>query len=76
MICPRCAHSTLETLADSPVPDVWKVLQCGLCHYTWRTTEPARRSNRQDYPERFRLTQADLENAQEMPTIPPLRAAG
>jgi hypothetical protein len=73
MICPRCEHAGIETLALSPVPGVWQVLQCGRCHYTWRTSEPARRSSREAYPAQFRLTQADLDAAQEMPTVPPLR---
>ncbi|WP_432570209.1 non-oxidative hydroxyarylic acid decarboxylases subunit D [Kineococcus sp. SYSU DK005] len=74
-MCPRCAHETLDVLTTSPVPGVWEVLQCLRCHYTWRTSEPARRTTRSDYPQAFRLTQADLDAAQEMPTVPPLRGA-
>ena len=74
MTCPRCDAATLERLATSPVPGVWEVLQCTRCLYSWRTTEPARRSNRAEYPERFRWTQADIDSAHPVPTVPPLRA--
>ncbi|MEU5088975.1 non-oxidative hydroxyarylic acid decarboxylases subunit D [Streptomyces sp. NPDC021356] len=71
--CPRCAFGTIETLHSSPVPGVWDVLQCRRCLYTWRTTEPARRTRREAYPEQFRLTPEDIEAASEVPTVPPLR---
>lgn len=73
MICPRCAEERVDKLASSPVPDVWDVLQCQFCLYTWRTTEPARRTRRDAYPEEFKMTQADIDNAPEVPAIPPLR---
>ncbi|MCX5395554.1 non-oxidative hydroxyarylic acid decarboxylases subunit D [Streptomyces sp. NBC_00102] len=76
VICPRCAFETIGTLATSPVPGVWDLLQCGQCLYTWRTTEPARRTRRDAYPEQFKLTLADIENAIEVPAVPPLRTAG
>ncbi|MEU0859331.1 non-oxidative hydroxyarylic acid decarboxylases subunit D [Streptomyces griseofuscus] len=72
-VCPRCAFETVETLHSSPVPGVWDVLQCGRCLYTWRTTEPVRRTRREAYPEQFRLTADDLEAAPEVPAVPPLR---
>ncbi|MFF1359977.1 non-oxidative hydroxyarylic acid decarboxylases subunit D [Streptomyces sp. NPDC058297] len=74
--CPRCAFATITRLATSPVPGVWDVLQCGRCLYTWRTSEPARRTRRDAYPENFKLTEADIENAIEVPAIPPLRSRG
>ncbi|MFJ8357088.1 non-oxidative hydroxyarylic acid decarboxylases subunit D [Streptomyces sp. NPDC093984] len=30
------------------------------CLYTWRTTEPAGDAGRDAYPERFRMTEADI----------------
>jgi len=72
MICPRCADKHIETMAHSPVPDVWIVFQCQRCLYTWRDTEPARRTQREHYPEAFWMTQQDIDNAHEVPTIPPL----
>ncbi|MEU8825126.1 non-oxidative hydroxyarylic acid decarboxylases subunit D [Streptomyces sp. NPDC048636] len=71
-MCPRCAHKTIETVATSPVPGVWEVLQCVRCRYMWRTTEPARRTLRAAYPREFRMTPADIDNAPEVPAIPPL----
>ncbi|MFB9136604.1 non-oxidative hydroxyarylic acid decarboxylases subunit D [Vibrio olivae] len=72
MICPRCEHHDIELLATSPVPDVWKVHQCQRCLYTWRSTEPLRRISREHYPEEFRMTQQDIDNAPEVPSVPPL----
>ncbi|MGW7087089.1 non-oxidative hydroxyarylic acid decarboxylases subunit D [Streptomyces sp. NPDC054871] len=74
-ICPRCAYETIDRLATSPVPGVWDVLQCRQCLYTWRTIEPARRTRRDAYPEQFKMTVADIENAIEVPAVPPLRTA-
>ena len=73
VICPRCAWESVHRLARSPVPDVWEVLQCARCLYTWRTTEPERRTNRQAYPEAFRMTQQDIDDAPEVPAVPALR---
>jgi vanillate/4-hydroxybenzoate decarboxylase subunit D len=75
-ICPRCAFQTVEKLATSPVAGVWDVLQCQRCLYTWRTTEPARRTRRDAYPDAFKMTAADIENAIEVPAVPPLRSPG
>ncbi|MEU4893351.1 non-oxidative hydroxyarylic acid decarboxylases subunit D [Streptomyces sp. NPDC044780] len=72
-ICPRCAYESIEQLYTSPVPGAWDVLQCRQCLYTWRTSEPARRTQRDAYPESFRMTAEDIAGAPEVPTIPPLR---
>jgi uncharacterized protein (DUF2225 family) len=74
-ICPRCAYQTVEQVFTSPVPGVWDVLQCGQCLYTWGTSELARRTRRDAYPEQFRMTVEDIHNAPEVPTVPPLRTA-
>ncbi|WP_030622341.1 non-oxidative hydroxyarylic acid decarboxylases subunit D [Streptomyces sclerotialus] len=71
-MCPRCAHETIEQLFASPVPGVWEVLQCRQCLYCWRTSEPARRTRREAYPDSFRMTAEDIDNASEVPTVPPL----
>lgn len=73
MMCPRCQHLEVEVLFDSPVPGVWKVLQCEQCLYTWRSTEPPRRSDPRFYPEAFRLDPGCLEHAEAIPPIPALR---
>jgi hypothetical protein len=75
MICPRCAHDAVETITTSPVPGVWDVLQCARCLYMWRTSEPADRTTRDLYPPEFRVTAEDIERADEVPTVPPLRIA-
>ncbi|WP_328686633.1 non-oxidative hydroxyarylic acid decarboxylases subunit D [Streptomyces sp. NBC_00343] len=72
MICPRCAHDTVDTVTASPVPGVWDVLQCARCLYMWRTTEPDRRTRREAYPVEFRMTRADIDAAPEVPVVPPL----
>lgn len=72
-VCPRCAHDGVRTVAHSPVPGVWQVLQCARCLYMWRTTEPARRTRRADYPAQFRLTEHDIATAAEVPAVPALR---
>ncbi|EQA4048548.1 non-oxidative hydroxyarylic acid decarboxylases subunit D, partial [Enterobacter kobei] len=54
MICPRCADEHIEVMATSPVKGVWTVYQCQHCLYTWRDTEPLRRTSREHYPEAFR----------------------
>jgi vanillate/4-hydroxybenzoate decarboxylase subunit D len=73
VICPRCAYDTIDKLYTSPVPGVWEVLQCAQCLYTWRTSEPARRTQRDAYPDHFTMTIEDIANAPEVPSIPPLR---
>jgi hypothetical protein len=72
MICARCSHDTVDTVTTSPVPGVWDVLQCVRCLYMWRTTEPDRRTRREAYPVEFRMTQADIDAAPEVPVVPPL----
>lgn len=71
-MCPRCGFDQIETLYDSPVAGVWQILQCRQCLYTWRTTEPARRTERDQYPESFRMTADEVADAPEVPPIPPL----
>lgn len=73
-VCPRCADETVEHVFASPVPGVWDVLRCGRCLYMWRTSEPARRTSRDAYPDSFRMTADEIENTAEVPTIPPLRS--
>ncbi|GHF86544.1 non-oxidative hydroxyarylic acid decarboxylases subunit D [Streptomyces thermodiastaticus] len=72
-VCPRCAHDGIEHVHSSPVPGVWEVLQCARCLYMWRTSEPARRTDRDAYPAGFRMTAEDIAAATEVPTVPPLR---
>ncbi|MGP2439361.1 non-oxidative hydroxyarylic acid decarboxylases subunit D [Streptomyces sp. JW3] len=73
-LCPRCSDDSVRTVTHSPVPGAWDVLQCARCRYMWRTTEPARRTSPDAYPERFRMTAEDIAAASEVPAVPPLLA--
>jgi hypothetical protein len=46
------------------------VYQCQHCLYTWRDTEPLRRTSREHYPEAFRMTQKDIDEAPQVPHVP------
>lgn len=67
--CPRCGGSALDQLARSPVPGSWEVWGCQRCRYSWRSTEPLANRSRAHYPERFRLTPAQLDAAREVPPV-------
>jgi hypothetical protein len=73
MTCPRCDSDTVRKIAASAVAGAWDVLQCARCLYMWRTSEPARRTTREAYPEPFRMTRDDIDHTHEVPTVPPLR---
>jgi hypothetical protein len=64
----------VRLLATSPVPGAWTVHLCERCRYTWRSIEPASRTTREHYPERYRLSEEDIERAVEVPSIGELRA--
>ncbi|MEU9291237.1 non-oxidative hydroxyarylic acid decarboxylases subunit D [Streptomyces sp. NPDC048275] len=53
-------------------PGLGYVAQVSTRTWMWRTTEPARRSTRDAYPAAFRMTQADIDHAIEVPAVPPL----
>lgn len=72
MICPRCGEKHIEVVAKSPVTGVWTVYLCQHCLYTWRSTEPLRRTSREHYPEQFKMTQKDIDNAPIVPSVPAL----
>lgn len=72
-VCPRCGHEHLEVLYESPVSGVWTVMQCQTCLYSWRTSEPLRRSDRAHYPEPFQMSENELTHAEAIPPVPPLR---
>lgn len=73
-ICPRCAYSDIDKIHSSQILGAWDVLQCQQCLYCWRTSEPARRTQRDAYPDSFKMTAEDIANAPEVPAIPPLVA--
>lgn len=71
MNCPRCDSAAVSILAESPVADCWMVYGCGICWFSWRSTEQWLHEN--DRPDKLDPTTfADL---LEMPALPPLRRA-
>lgn len=72
MICPRCAEHGITEVAHSPQAGIWTLYLCQVCQYSWRSTEPASRSERHHYPAVFQLNAVDIEQANEMPVIPTL----
>lgn len=68
--CPRCAGTRTEPLAESPIKGAWTVTICRHCLYSWRSTEPLVNRSRAHYPARFRLTEADISNAPDVPPLP------
>ncbi|MEU2616790.1 non-oxidative hydroxyarylic acid decarboxylases subunit D [Streptomyces sp. NPDC007157] len=71
--CPRCGHDKLDLIHTSPVAGVWEICHCRQCLYMWRTSEPARRTRRDAYPDSFKMTIEDIRDAVELPVVPPLR---
>lgn len=75
MICPRCADEHIEVMANSPVKVSGRYISASIV-CTRRNTEPLRRTSREHYPEAFRMTQKDIDDAPMVPSIPPLLAEG
>lgn len=73
LLCPRCRAAAVQTLAESPVKDVWTVYGCKTCFYTWRSTEAPENTDPEKYPVAFRLDPVKLQNYPIVPAIPPLR---
>lgn len=68
--CPRCRSDSITVLARSAVADLWDVLACRRCTYTWRTSEPATQTSAAAYPAKFALSEAGIANAPEVPPVP------
>ncbi len=73
IVCPRCGHTHISVLQESPVPGVWTLYQCDTCLYSWRSSEPERRSSREHYPERFRMNEEQMTHSAPIPEVPPLK---
>ncbi|WP_371812652.1 non-oxidative hydroxyarylic acid decarboxylases subunit D [Saccharopolyspora sp. ASAGF58] len=71
--CPRCRSLDPDVLSVSPVANCWIVYKCGVCHYSWRSTEPAQVTTAAMYPEAFRINPRDISDFAVMPPIPDLR---
>lgn len=74
MICPRCADEQIEVMAKSPVKMSGRSTSASIASIR-RDTEPLRRTSREHYPEAFRMTQKDIDDAPMVPSIPPLLVA-
>ena len=66
MICPRCADEKIEVMATSPVKGSGPCISASTV-FTRRDTEPLRRTSREHYPEAFRMTQKDIDEAPQVP---------
>lgn len=73
MICPRCADAHIELMATSPVKESGRYISVSIVCIR-RDTEPLRRTSREHYPQAFRMTQKDIDDAPMVPSIPPLLA--
>ncbi|WP_267887149.1 non-oxidative hydroxyarylic acid decarboxylases subunit D [Mycobacteroides immunogenum] len=71
--CPRCQEGAATIIATSPITGVWEVYACEVCLFSWRSTEPKRRTDLALYPEAFQLIQDDITTAPDVPAVPPLR---
>ncbi len=60
-------------MATSPVKESDGISVSALSVYR-RDTEPLRRTSREHYPQAFRMTQKDIDDAPMVPSIPPLLA--
>ncbi|MFD8421723.1 non-oxidative hydroxyarylic acid decarboxylases subunit D [Streptomyces sp. NPDC059466] len=56
-----------------PAAGAWEIYPCRQCMYSRRTSERAGRSQRDAYPDSFKMTIDDIRNAVEFPVVPPLR---
>ena len=73
MICPRCADEKIDVMAKSPVKGVWTVYQVpALSVYLAGIPSRCAAPSREHYPEAFRMTQKDIDEAPQVPHVPPL----
>lgn len=66
MICPRCNHDEIKTIAKSPIGDVWEMYCCQKCWYSWRSTETVQ------ILDKFLLDDGKIAAMQSIPPVPPL----
>ena len=69
MICPRCDSDAAGLLVKAPVDDAWEVYLCGICSFTWRSTESEEITNPARYDRRFKI---DPLSIPDLPVIPPV----
>ncbi|MCJ4753766.1 FAD-binding protein [Klebsiella pneumoniae] len=71
MICPRCADEKIEVMATSPVLFACGEVTGGV-HGANRLGGNALADTHEHYPEAFRMTQKDIDEAPQVPHVPPL----
>lgn len=71
--CPRCDTHDVSLLTGSPVPGRWFMYTCGVCFYSWRSTEPAYATDPHSYPAAFKIDPAAIPEMPVVPTIPTRR---
>jgi vanillate/4-hydroxybenzoate decarboxylase subunit D len=69
MICPRCDSNAGELLVKAPVDNAWEVYVCGICNFTWRSTESEDITDPAKYDKRFKLSPNAIP---ELPVLPPV----
>jgi vanillate/4-hydroxybenzoate decarboxylase subunit D len=70
--CPRCESQTTSVLTHSPVEGAWTVYHCEECFFAWRSTEPDYITDPAKYNREFKLNRTTLDQADTMPSVPPL----
>jgi hypothetical protein len=71
--CPRCDSARTEQVSESPVPGAWVIYTCGVCFYTWRSTEPDYATRSECFDPRFKIPADKISEIAQVPFIPPLR---
>lgn len=74
-LCPRCDSARTEQIAESPVTGAWVIYNCGLCFYTWRSTEPDYATRPECFDPHFKIRAAAIADFALVPAIPPLRSS-
>jgi hypothetical protein len=72
--CPRCDTHEVRLLTESPVPGRWFMYLCGVCFYSWRSTEPEYATNPATYPAAFKIDPKEIPNMPVVPSLPQRRA--
>ncbi len=73
MICPRCDSDAADLLVKAPVDNAWEVFICGVCNFTWRSTESEDITNPARYDKRFKIDPAAIFDMAVLPPVPKLK---
>jgi len=72
MICPRCDSNAAELLVKAPIDNAWEVYVCGVCNFTWRSTEGEDITNPAKYDRRFKIDPDSIPKLSVLPPVPKL----